>query len=1375
MKRRMISAILVLAMLLSMFVTPFYAFAETGDCTITVETVDANPDSTVDVNVSIKNNPGILGATLKVSWDNRLSLVSSQNGEAFSALDLTASKKNGGNFVWYKTDIADEDIQDGVILTLTYSVPADVDEGAFLNVSVSYEDGDINDKNLESVYPTITTGGVNVVSYTPGDVNDDGKINTMDLILISRYIADGCTTDPEGYNVSLNVKAANVNGDTKINTIDLIWISRYIADGCTTDPDGYNIKFVSSKPQCVHSMIKTDAVAATCTEDGNIEYWTCEKCHKLFRNENGTNEITPEDRVISATGHTEEIDPYVAPTYDSVGYTEGAHCSVCGTVLRARTEIPKLEKNEYYIRYNINNEYLETKNIDMPSQTTYTSEEGIATLTNIHADGYTFDGWYDGPGSTATKVTSIPVGSTGNKELYAHWTTKSYTIQFDSPLAPVESKTYTVSQGATLSNPEWFGYTFVGWSDDEGNLVERIMPGTTGDITLHANWTSIRNQTVPVQSLGDPIIYEDSENGQYLFAYELGRIENVPLFTIKSFGNSNGITITETTSTSGSISSTSASSIANMIAETTTRSDSWSLSEAWSDSTTISQEHAIEVSSSVINSATSSFNETGKWSISGGTGGTTSNTTENGISGKVSAKVGYEAEAGVKAGPVTASAKVSGEVGAEVGTTHQDSTTNSRNWNTTQGYEGSTNSSRSSSSSSSFGKAVSDRSGYAQTKAHNKGTNETKTYALSNTSSREYTSSLSYAESTTETSTRTYSNANAPAGWYRLVAAGTVHVFGVVGYDIATRSYYTFTYSIIDDDIYDFVDYSKNTQQFNDYENGVLPFDVPYEVNEYIDDVLFQSAGLVVDIDTGKVVTYTGDATSVYVPEYMPVDNGDGTTTVVKVTGFEPNAFDNGKTSIKYIKFSKYVTEIPDNAFKDFNALEKINAPAVTTIGNNSFSGCTSLETIDMPNVETIGKRAFQNCSSITDYVVSEKVTELGEKAFDGAGRVSVKAVNSGVAESAVYSGATQIIITNSADKAILENKIIVVPEGTEYFEFNGANKTYNNLRIESNAATTVINNAILECTSGVPLKLSSENVTLNRLTVDAPEYTMILSADLTTVSLFGTINLDTSGTNSVLSKNIKLVQANPQAVGKLHVSGNVMICREITNRDLLTVSNGEVIFIDEDTYNTLAIGSLDWVLESEMPLGATVVGQKWTYDLTTTKTSSNQTEAGYELYNTTWTWGSYGNWSGWQDGYVAGSDSRQVETRSVENYTETYLYNYYNSSKGTTSLDNLGSGYAENGYWVRSSAVYQWNPYSSRVGYITDSLKAAWNYPFNKGSNRTIYKTQYRYRDRSKVYTYHHKRVEHLESSTEITESSASNSNESISNIQKWVQYVMN
>ena len=50
-----------------------------------------------------------------------------------------------------------------------------------------------------------------------------------------------------------------------------------------------------------HAMSYHPAVAATCTEDGTVEYWSCSGCGKNFANEDGSQELR--SVVVPATGH----------------------------------------------------------------------------------------------------------------------------------------------------------------------------------------------------------------------------------------------------------------------------------------------------------------------------------------------------------------------------------------------------------------------------------------------------------------------------------------------------------------------------------------------------------------------------------------------------------------------------------------------------------------------------------------------------------------------------------------------------------------------------------------------------------------------------------------------------------------------------------------------------------------------------------------------------------------------------------------------------------------------------------------------------------------------------------------------------------------
>ena len=72
--------------------------------------------------------------------------------------------------------------------------------------------------------------------------------------------------------------------------------------------------------------------AATCTAAGTKTY-TCTRCKKT------------RTETIAATGHKVVKDAAVAATCETTGKTEGSHCSVCGTVLKAQTTTVALGHN----------------------------------------------------------------------------------------------------------------------------------------------------------------------------------------------------------------------------------------------------------------------------------------------------------------------------------------------------------------------------------------------------------------------------------------------------------------------------------------------------------------------------------------------------------------------------------------------------------------------------------------------------------------------------------------------------------------------------------------------------------------------------------------------------------------------------------------------------------------------------------------------------------------------------------------------------------------------------------------------------------------------------------------------------------------------
>lgn len=132
----------------SMTVTAQY---ESSAPQITVSRAAAKAgDENITITITLKNNPGILGASFKLTYDNGLTLTGVAKGEALSSLTFTKPGKltSSCNFGWDGLDT--EDTSDGVVLTLTFKVDPAADAGTY-NISVSYGNGDIFDDGFNGI------------------------------------------------------------------------------------------------------------------------------------------------------------------------------------------------------------------------------------------------------------------------------------------------------------------------------------------------------------------------------------------------------------------------------------------------------------------------------------------------------------------------------------------------------------------------------------------------------------------------------------------------------------------------------------------------------------------------------------------------------------------------------------------------------------------------------------------------------------------------------------------------------------------------------------------------------------------------------------------------------------------------------------------------------------------------------------------------------------------------------------------------------------------------------------------------------------------------------------------------------------------------
>ncbi len=98
----------------------------------------------------------------------------------------------------------------------------------------------------------------------------------------------------------------------------------------------------------VHTLTEVAATEARCERDGNIQYWKCSGCDKLFADAAGTEEITQAETVIPAAHKPEKVDAFTAETMFACDAIEYYHCTVCGKNFADEACTSELQAKDIY-------------------------------------------------------------------------------------------------------------------------------------------------------------------------------------------------------------------------------------------------------------------------------------------------------------------------------------------------------------------------------------------------------------------------------------------------------------------------------------------------------------------------------------------------------------------------------------------------------------------------------------------------------------------------------------------------------------------------------------------------------------------------------------------------------------------------------------------------------------------------------------------------------------------------------------------------------------------------------------------------------------------------------------------------------------------
>jgi hypothetical protein len=125
----------------------------------------------------------------------------------------------GWQILWFTES---ESSEDGELFTLSLRVSEDAVDGTY-SIKVSYSPANtVTNKDVEASTDAVDVAFAGGNGILRGDVNSDGRITTVDVVRIARYLIDDISL------MKKELTAADVTGDGKVTAADVIRLMRYL-------------------------------------------------------------------------------------------------------------------------------------------------------------------------------------------------------------------------------------------------------------------------------------------------------------------------------------------------------------------------------------------------------------------------------------------------------------------------------------------------------------------------------------------------------------------------------------------------------------------------------------------------------------------------------------------------------------------------------------------------------------------------------------------------------------------------------------------------------------------------------------------------------------------------------------------------------------------------------------------------------------------------------------------------------------------------------------------------------------------------------------------------------------------------------------------
>ena len=300
MMKKIISVILVIIILLSCNFSNVSADTTNSNPKFVMNSVQGEVGETVDVKISLENNPGITALQINVGYDSGdLELLSIEDGGLFDdSLSHSQLTKNPLIVSWYSSSSSNE-TDDGCFAILNFKI---LDSASESEVVITYNEDNVFDSSFNNIKFDVVNGTVKVVS--------DPCLNGH-TIVIDKAVAATCTKTglTEGSHCSVcntvitKQETVPMLGHSYVDGVctncgekscpydyihlddNTIKITKYIGDSSEvvipSTIDGYNVSVIGDSAFSENNTVTSVVIPEGITKIEKCAFYSCTKMKKV--------------------------------------------------------------------------------------------------------------------------------------------------------------------------------------------------------------------------------------------------------------------------------------------------------------------------------------------------------------------------------------------------------------------------------------------------------------------------------------------------------------------------------------------------------------------------------------------------------------------------------------------------------------------------------------------------------------------------------------------------------------------------------------------------------------------------------------------------------------------------------------------------------------------------------------------------------------------------------------------------------------------------------------------------------------------------------------------------------------------------------------